>query len=134
MSKNACLLTRYFGKADAKVVFFFQSTKFISKNFQKNFDFALYFDPHQGKSPSKKGPFTQNGTFVQSFGAKNAKIRRKSPSSPENTRTLQTFPTQKRFDRCKKLRVTSYQSYTLCNACAERDEEKPLRENRRALD
>ena len=36
-----------FGKADAKVLFFHQSTKFNSGFFQKNFIFNFYFDKRQ---------------------------------------------------------------------------------------
>ena len=47
MSNIALLLTRDFGKADAKVLFFHQSTKFNSGFFQKNFIFNFYFDKRQ---------------------------------------------------------------------------------------
>ena len=80
MSKNAFVLTRDFGKADAKVLLFCQSTKFISKNFQKKVHFPHYFDPHQGKRPPKKEPFTQKSTFVQTFGAILSENGRKSLS------------------------------------------------------
>ena len=47
MSNIALLLTPFFGKADAKVLFFHQSTKFNSGFFQKNFIFNFYFDKRQ---------------------------------------------------------------------------------------
>ena len=83
MSKNASLLTRDFGKADAKVLFFCQSTKFISKNFQKKMHFPHYFDPHQGKRPPRKAPFAQKSAFVQRFWAKIAKSRRGTLQKPQ---------------------------------------------------
>ena len=69
-----------FGKADAKVLFFRQSTKFLPNYFQKKVHFYIYFDPNQGKSPSEKGPFTQKRVFVQQILTKICKIRKKSLS------------------------------------------------------
>ena len=51
MSNIALLLTRDFGKADAKVCFFFQPAKFNWLFFQKNFNFNYYFDKRQALEP-----------------------------------------------------------------------------------
>ena len=67
-----------FGKADAKVLFFRQSTKFLPNYFQKKVHFYVYFDPNQGNSPSEKGPFTQKCIFVQQISGKNSKKQKKN--------------------------------------------------------